>query len=426
MPPTLTVIDVIENALESSLDADLIASIPRLRVEQLRTIESAYRTLGETVPVCEPELGEFWPVNWNLIGNSWSDRSPRFAEDGLRRAVSQLLYSHGAFFVDELGRLLAEATHSKYQGGKDPMWKTSDIPSVEIANYLEALAYLRPLIDAGILVAIPRPVRETHRHELYTTFETSGFIQSAQLFAIEVVRGVAEREEYERKLAAGGSFSDSAAAKYDYNREMAFTWAFSSLLQKFMSSRLGLPGELNLESANEVEAFEWLAANARPVQAMHPESDKLVTLEGLIVPSLEQVEPRDVAAMHASEWWFEYRAALRSALERVQTIPSTSLEESLALIREELRSVEDAAKRTTRRSQFASKVRAAGRDVIIGAAVATGAVPVVGVEAALAGLATATARSGLDVVYSWLGVRVEKTEAAPTRVFGAFGQPRRG
>ena len=74
------------------------------------------------------------------------------------RALSQLLYADGMFVHDPLGYLLARALNPKYVGGDSPRWHYRSDDPAEVSNYFEALAYLRPLIDAGMIILVPRAV----------------------------------------------------------------------------------------------------------------------------------------------------------------------------------------------------------------------------------------------------------------------------
>jgi hypothetical protein len=342
--------------------------------------------------------------------------------------MSQLLYAHGAVVPDRLGNLLAHAVNPKSNWSKKPKWETDDSAKTDLANYLEALAFLRPLVDSGLLMLQPRVVRGLGffpENDFFYTDVDEKFDES-ELSAIEFELGRNARlkfeEEREKLLKVGGILLySSVLGDYDPSKLWKTTNIFEFLFRKFTDLAKGFPGHLNLESCQEREVFTWLVEQGHPTSAVHPETEYLSIADSLMAPALSDLQPADVVAMHQSDAWSEYRLTLRRGLDRVSGLDDLPREEALAIVREEMRVIEQSATRTSRRSRFVEERANAGRDLVIGAVIAAGAMPFFGPSSAVVGLTMGTARTASAFLWSWLCLGDNESERAIARCFGALG-----
>ncbi len=420
-----SVLDVIEESLGEALDADFISGVDRLTLEDLEGIKEGYEAFAQSGKSFQPAAGEFWPVSRYLIPTNSMERSQSTANLAVHRAMSQLVYAHGAIAPDHLHRLLTEAVSPRHSGGKNPQWETSDFTKTGFANYLEALVSMRPLMDSGLLWLQPRLV-EPLFHPLYGFHTTAdGHFTESEFSAIEFIGGPSARRRFEEewdRIRDGGQFSmDSVLPNADPGDLWPRTQAFQSIFLKLIDLSAGLPGDLNLESPLEREAFTWLAERARPAPTPHPETENLSVAGRLLVPSLSDLQPADIVAMHQSDVWTEYRLSLRRGLDRVNALGEISRKEAVAVVREELQLIEQSVIRTSRRSKFVEARANAGKDLVIGAVVGVGAVPLVGPSSAAIGLATGSARTATALLLTWLRSREKQSERAVARCFGALG-----
>jgi hypothetical protein len=422
-----SVIDVVEESLGEALDASFIADLDRLTVDDLEALKLDYDTFARDQATPAPAPGEFWPVNHRLIPVRSSERSQQHADVATQRAMSQLLYAHGAVVPDQLGSLLTDAVNPRSSGSKRPEWEAGDFMRMELANYLEVLAFLRPLVDARLLILRPRAVRALGFTLLGGHFctDADAFFDESGLSAIEFELGQDIRliyeEERDEALKEKGYSSGPSLGKFDPERQGEMTTAFEFLFRKFVDSVEGSPGHLNLETSQEREAFTWLVEQNRCSSDTHPEAENLSIADGLIVPSLSALQPTDVVALHQSDAWLEYRLALRRGLDRVSKLDDLSREEALALVREEMQLIEQSVARTSKQSRFVETRANAGRDLVIGTVVAAGAMPVIGLSGAAVGLAMGSARTAGGLLWSWMRSGDRGDEDAVARCFGALG-----
>lgn len=423
-----SVIDVIEESLGEALDADLIAGLDRLTVDDLEALKFDYDTFAGDRATLTPTAGEFWPVSHRLIPMPGLERSQQDADTAAQRAMSQLLYAHGAIVPDRLGHLLTDAVNPRSSGSTRSEWEASDLAKIDLANYLEVLAFLRPLVDAQLLILRPRAVKGLGflpgRGYFYT--DADGHFDESGLSAIEFEKGRDVRlryeEERDRALRAKGYFSGrSLLGEVDPERRSAMTTAFEFLFRKFTDFAKGFPGHLNLETRREKEAFTWLLEQNRRSAEAHPETENLSIADSLIVPRLSALQPPDVVALHQSDAWLEYRLALRRGLDRVSRLDDLPRKEALAVVREEMQVIEQSATRTGKQSRFVEARANASRDLVIGAVVAAGATPVIGLSGAAVGLAMGSARTASGLLWSWLHSGERRDEDAVARCFGALG-----
>ncbi|HEY5053190.1 MAG TPA: hypothetical protein VII45_07240 [Solirubrobacterales bacterium] len=405
-----------------ALDADFISHLDRLTVDDLERLKADYGAFADDCAALQPAAGEFWPVNHRLIPKEALERSQKFADTAAQRAMSQLLYAHGAVVPDRLGLLLTLAVNPEHSWSKKPQWETRG--AADLGNYLEALAFLRPLVDAGLLMLQPRTVRAIGffpSKDIFFT-DTHRKFGEPDLSAIEFELGRDARRKFEEAIKAGGLFTyGSVLGPYDPSKLWETTDAFEFLFRKFTDLAKGFPGHLNLESRQEREVFAWLVERERPTSPVHPETENLSIADSLTAPALSDLQPADVVAMHQSDAWSEYRLALRRGLDRVSGLDDLSREEALAVVREEMRVIEQSATRTNRRSRFVEARANAGRDLVIGAVVAAGAAPIIGPSSAAVGLTMGTARTASALLWSWFRSGDEEDERAIARCFGALG-----
>lgn len=422
-----SVIDVIEESLGAALDADFIADLDRLTVDDLERLKDHYDAFAQDRTTPQPPEGEFWPVSHRLIPRGDIERSQKNADNAAQTAMSQLLYAHGAVVPDRLGYLLLRAVNPESNWLKQPTWETGGYTKTSLANYFEVLTFLRPLVDAGLLILQPRIVRPlgyVPENDIFYTDADQQFGES-ELSAIEFELGRDVRlkfvEERDKALKAGEMFFYNSVLSSEPGKRLATTRTFESLFRKFTDLAKGFPGHLNLESREEKEAFTWLVEQGRPSPTAHPETENLSIADSLMAPALSDLQPADVVAMHQSDTWLEYRLALRRGLDRVSRLDDLPREEALAVVREEMRVIERSATRTNRRSRFVEARANAGRDLVIGAVVAAGAAPILGPSSAAVGLALGTASTASSLLWSWLCPGDERGERAVTRCFGALG-----
>jgi hypothetical protein len=423
-----SVIDVVEESLGEALDANFIADLDRLTVDDLEALKLDYDTFARDQVTPAPATGEFWPVSHRLIPMGGLERSQQHADIATQRALSQLLYAHGAVVPDRLGSLLTDAVNPRSSGSKRPQWEASDLTKMDLANYLEVLAFLRPLVDAGLLILRPRAVRGLGflpgRGYFYT--DEDGQFDESDLSAIEFELGrdvrVIYEEERDRALREKGHFSSgSVLGEFDPDRRWAMTTAFEYLFRKFTDFAKGSPGHLNLETHQEREAFTWLVEQNRGSPGAHPETENLSIADGLLVPNLSALQPTDVVALHQSDAWLEYRLALRRGLDRASKLDDLSREEALAVVREEMQLIEQSVARTSKQSRFVEARANAGKDLVIGTVVAAGAMPAIGLSGAAVGLAMGSARTASGLLWAWLRSGDRGDEDAVARCFGALG-----
>jgi hypothetical protein len=407
------IVDIVERSLGRALDADLIADVRHLTVGDLETVKAEYDKHAAEFEPRQPAEGEFWPFSRRLIQN-YHERDPVVAEAATQRVIGQLLFAHGAFATDELGYLLTQTLNPKHVGSPRVRWLyRSDDPQL-LANYFEALAYLRPLLDSGLLILVPRAVAPHPLSEDLVFLEGDEHHVEAWLCAAEMCRGHEARRVHEEAVQSGGP------VPVPDTREQMLAWAFDSLFKKLDALARGFPGHLNLESEDERAAFDWLVRQTLPAATRQRRGEALTAVEMLALPGVPGLQPQDVVALHQSEVWHDYRLALQHALERIAAARVSSQREARALLREELHSVERSATKTTRRSKFLEERKQLRRDLLIGAVVAGGAAPLIGAAAALGGLGIASARSAGVLLWSWLGTRNDDSDLAVAQCFGAF------
>lgn len=393
------VIEVIEKTLERPLDPDLITNISELTVEDLTAVKDAYLTLAQGSIAPENRVAEFWPVSHQLIERPLH-RDRRSVERATRDVLRQLLYAHGAIALDPLGRLLADALGPRRAEHHSPVWGDdgSHHPS-RLANYLETLAYLRPLIDSGLLVLRPEPIPH-HRDQFLPILGEGRTFDSLFLAS-----------DYNH---ATGSAVMSRKGRVS-QAQKTMEAAFGAVLRKLQERSEGLPGDLILETQFEGDAFTWLIG-----EAQRPDGENLTLIEGLRLPSLEDLEPADVVALHTSDTWGDFRAALRRGLERVASLGDVSRTDGAAIVQEEMGALERSAMHATKKSAFLAARATANRDLMIGAALASGMTPLVGPEAAASAFGASVARTGATLLYGWLKAKSDASERAVARCFTVF------
>jgi hypothetical protein len=153
---------------------------------------------------------------------------------------------------------------------------------------------------------------------------------------------------------------------------------------------------------------------------MRPDGEYLSIIENLRMPGLADLEPADVVALHSSDDWADFRAALGRGLERVASLGDVSGADAAAIVRAEMGVVERSVMRTTKKSHFLAARATAKRDLIIGAALASGTTPLVGPEAAAGGFGVSAARTGTTLLLGWLQAQADVSGRAVARCFATF------
>ncbi|MBE2317627.1 hypothetical protein DVA67_016720 [Solirubrobacter sp. CPCC 204708] len=260
--------------------------------------------------------------------------------------LRQLLYAHGAYGNDSLGRILSRALNPKYVAGSGtPRWLACDSDKAWLTNYLETLAYLRPLIEAGILVLVPRAVEMLPGPMGQVVSEDAGTHPDSVACAIEWALGRAARADYERwqALESGqrGTYSHGVT-------ESRMFQPFGSVLDKLLAVEAGEPGDLVVESHEEDIALQWLVAQS---VASPPgrDSSNAAALNRLALPGLARVGAEDVLALRGQDAWVDYRLALSRGLDRVR---GESPEDMARVLREEVQSIQRSAARTSKTSKL--------------------------------------------------------------------------
>jgi hypothetical protein len=394
-----TLIDLMEETLGRSLDADFVADTASLTVADLENLREAYTDYAATFVGPTHDGGEFWPLSYELMKTSWL-RDPSLADDITRSALSQLLYAHGALVLDELGALLARTLAPKYSTSRGPRWTYRSTDKDELANYFEALAYLRPLIDAHLVVFVPRPYVGYGPIMPYPD----------DFFDIREVGGD------NRHRAVDAAFD---ATKSLWGSEYPLgLWAIYDKLARLGG---GLQGDLNLETRDERSAFDWLTARHGWVSAKRADAESLVLVERLTCPHVENLQPSDVLALRGSDVWPEFRVVLKRGLAglRDSSDPASRVDGLLSL-REELEVLKARALRAAKRSAFLTERVSARKDLAIGAVVAGAAAPVLGPAAAVQLLSLASARAGIGLLWSWLAGQRDDDSEGVARCFGVL------
>lgn len=143
----MNVAEVIEESLGRALEPDLIQTVPELTLSNREQLLHDYETYAVTFSASRPS-NEFWPYSSKLLSPKWQ-RNQGAAESSVRRSMSLLLYCHGLYLKDWLRYLLLNSLTPNRPGGRKPSWDESE--QAALANYFETLAFIRPLIDAGII-----------------------------------------------------------------------------------------------------------------------------------------------------------------------------------------------------------------------------------------------------------------------------------
>jgi hypothetical protein len=419
----LTVIDVIEQTLERPLDPSLIVDAGELGLADIERLAAAYVQFADAFPVPQAPVGELWPLHsWTLRPGDYRD--PESAEASLQLALGQLVYAHGLFVEDYLGRILARTLEPKYEGGNKPRWLYRHDDPQRLTNYLEVLAYLRPLIDSGLVVLLPRVSRRLPGGVSgYVTFDTDGRPIQATPWSVEAVMGrsaltIWTRTQSMSSLPASRTGGSLQVSQAEYRQIETLELGFTGVITKLDALDRGYPGCLSLESPSEKQAFDWMLKRLEvSLSGLSSEHRILTVANELALPRLVDLQPSDVIALHQSDLWGEYRAALRQG---VSFLEAHDLEGAAArrVMEDELAGVARAAESTTKHSSFLSRRREGLTTLGVGAVVAAGAAPIVGVEKAATELALASMHAAAATVVSWLHGR--RTGDSLQRCFGMF------
>lgn len=402
---------------------ELVSRIASYRVDDVASLLDYYYDAEFGSDELQPHQGEFWPYILRLT--SRTDRNPEVADAATRRALTQLLYAHGLVIEDELGHLLTTAVNPKWEGGK-ARWDRSEAYRGHLANYVETISYLRPLIVSGLVRIRRRPVEVLWFDEWGITLDSHvGDIQP-HYDAIEMVRGPRGLELYLEELSklreekpegpwpTPGTLEESA-------RESSLRPFLGSVRQKLERLADGFPADLSLECAGEVAAFRWMASKySDPASSQNAHA--MLDLQTLAVPRIGDLQPADVLSLHQSDLWSDYRLALVRSMSMIASRAHLSESDQARLIREELAGVRRSAEKTTAKTRFADERRRFGRDLTIGAAVAVGVAQVVGTGPAGVAFAGASGRSAGSLIWAWMRSLLRAGEASP-RWFSVLDEP---
>jgi hypothetical protein len=421
MSPSPNLIAVIEECLSRPLDADLVAGTHNLQLQDLQRLHEAYGEWSNSFRVSPESRAEFWPLTSSLIG--YSDEENDAAEAALQRAMTRLLYVHGTFALDSLDTILVTNLTPKWRG-RPPRWEmTSWRYQAYLGRYFAGLSYLRPLIDAGLIVLLPQPATS---EEIWDSdderWRTWVFEAGEPQFVVVSDRATSVA----RELTYGASVADAPTEiawdspeeeKSLHFRELGLSLTYQFVVAKLNRLHAGYPGDLYLQSQDEVDILGRLLSDSMGLDKA--DAARLRVIESIAMPGIGEVQASDVVSLHDSDAWGDYRLALQRGIGWAASA-SGSVEESAQAIRDELASVQRAAARSL--DSFESIRGRFRRDLALGVAAAAGLWPAFGPSATSVGLATSGMSAVGELVVDWLGARrAEARSEWASRCFLVFG-----
>jgi hypothetical protein len=402
---SVPVTSFIEEFFSAPLDPEFVASVPDLRSDIIVNLFESYRQFTESFSARTRDMRELTPVNHNFPSLD-SRRDPLIADEYLRRAMSQLLYAHRCAFVDSLGYNLARWSHPVKEYETALAWDSETQYRVGLQNYFETLMYLRPLMDAGLVDILPFvPDRDPPNVYNEITFG-EGISLIAFPLALEAVKGVEYGRGWLKAIAKKGRAYmplDHTESEELFGLQRAFHYLIKKLTPPWVKA-----GDLSLETPQQMQALRYLLSNGLVSNAWPSRAKVMAEVETLALPQIESLQPSDIVALHSRSEWEDFRLALSHGLERADIHAAGGHQDRLRYIAEELATVGRAADRATKKSKLGDERRKAGRDVIIGIAVASGLTPLTGPTPALLGAAGVGARSIASLTWAWLTSRREE------------------
>jgi hypothetical protein len=133
-------------------------------------------------------------------------------------------------------------------------------------------------------------------------------------------------------------------------------------------------------------------------------ADRLWRIQTVAADRIEDLDVKDVLALHDDSRWEDFRLALSRGLDRSQAA-GQSPDDDAKYLAEEVDAVRRAAKRASVKSSILDERKRFGRDVVIGISGYAAFAPIVGNAAAAIGASLGATRSVLTLAWRWLSLR---------------------